>query len=203
MRRDVFRGAIAGVGTESGVRTVVGRWVESPFGSFTDVMLAAADGTRWLLAPTAEVAEYVAATYRFDRVEIGPVDAKVSGEGPWIWDVSAPGLELTFEVGGRTALGRVLRLLPPPLAASPAFTRVTDPVARVALTGVRTRGTAGGGRRECYGATDLHAIVSAAGAWWGQALGSLRPVSPEPGFGFGSTPPRPSVTSLRTTILLG
>ncbi len=107
---------------------------------------------------------------------------------------------MTFEVGPRTALGRLLRLVPPALAAAPAFTLVTDPVARAVLRGVRTRGTAGGGRRETYGATDLHPVLRVQGTWRGRPLGELRPVTPEPGFGFGSTPERPSVTSVVTTV---
>ncbi len=185
------------------MRVVVGRWAESPFGGFTDVMLAEADGTRRLLAPSEEIAAYVRATYCFDDVVLGPVAAEVSGTGPWTWQVTAPGLDLWFEVGERSPLGTVLRLVPVPLAARPAFTLATDPVARAVLRGVRTRGTAGGGRREFYGATDLHPITAASGTWRGRELGPLRPVSPEPGFGFGSTPTRPSVTSLVTTILLG
>ena len=75
MPRQRFTGQIAGVGSTSGVRIVVGRWAESPLGSFADVMLAEPDGTRVLLAPSQEVADFVATTYRFDRVEIGPVSA--------------------------------------------------------------------------------------------------------------------------------
>ena len=44
MRRDRFSGRIAGVGSGSGVRVVVGHWVDSPLGSFTDVMVAEPDG---------------------------------------------------------------------------------------------------------------------------------------------------------------
>ena len=51
-RRDRFTGRIAGVGTTSGVRVVVGRWDQSPWGGFTDVMLAQPDGLRVLLAPS-------------------------------------------------------------------------------------------------------------------------------------------------------
>lgn len=200
--RDRFRGAIAGVGTAAGVRVVVGRWVESPLGAFTDVMLADADGTRHLLAPHREIADYVSATYQFDEVTVGPVRADVSGFGPWVWQVDAPGLDLRLEVGGRTPLGRLLKAVPAHLASAPAFTLATDPVARVAMRGVRTRGTAGGGRREFYGATDLHPVTAASGTWHGQDLGGLRPVSPEPGFGFSSTPTRPAVTSVVTTILI-
>ena len=68
------------------------------------------------------------------------------------------------------------------------------------LPGVRTRGTAGGGRREYYGATDVHRVVALAGTWQGVDLGALAPVAPEPGFGFGSTPRTPSVTTVVTTI---
>jgi hypothetical protein len=192
--RQRFSGAIAGVGSTSGVRIVVGRWDESPFGAFADVMLAEPDGTRVLLAPDARVAEFVSGTYRFDRVETGPVS--VTGD----WQVTAPGLELRLGVGTRTPLGRLLRLVPMRLATSPGWTRVTDPVSRVVLRGVRTRGTAGNGRREYYGATDLHRVTSSAGTWHGADIGALRPVSPEPGFGFGSTPERPSVTSVVTTV---
>ena len=196
-RRDRFRGRIAGVGTTSGVRVVVGRWDSSPLGQFADVMLAQAGGTRVLLAPSEAVAEFVAATYTFDRVEVGPVQVTDDGRS---WVLSAPGLVLRLTTGRRLPLGRLLRAVPRRLATAPAWAVVTDPVARVAMSGVRTRGTAGNGRREYYGATDLHAVDAVEGSWQGAPLGVLAPVEPEPGFGFGSTPRKPSVTSLVTTV---
>jgi hypothetical protein len=202
--RHRFEGAIAGVGSSSGVRVVVGHWWESPLGTFTDVMLAEPDGTRVLLAPEEEVADFVSTTYRFDRVEIGPVSvAMEEASGHPSWHVVAPGLDITFRVGRRPALGWLLRLVPSRLATAPRWARLTDPVARVVLRGVRTRGTAGNERREYYGATDLRRITELAGSWQGSGLGRLAPVSPEPGFGFGSTPRRPSVTSIVTTIDVG
>ncbi|GGF35912.1 hypothetical protein GCM10011519_06800 [Marmoricola endophyticus] len=175
---------------------MVGRWDDSPWGPFTDVMVAAADGTRVLLAPSEQVASYVGATYTFDRVELGPVQA--TGEGRWA--VRGPGLVLDLEVGGRLPLGRLLRLVPRRVATAPAWSALTDPIARTMLRGVRTRGSAGQGRQEFYGATDLHRVVAAGGSWRETDLGALAPVWPEPGFGFGSTPSRPSVTRLVTTI---
>ncbi len=77
---------------------------------------------------------------------------------------------------------------------------MTDPVARLALPGVRTRGSAGGGRRETYGATDLRRVTGISGRWRGSDLGHLAPVDPDPGFGFGSTPRCPGVTSIVTTV---
>ena len=197
-RRDRFTGRIAGVGTTSGVRVVVGRWDESPWGGFADVMLAQPDGLRVLLAPSAEVAEYVAATYTFDRVVLGPVAVTDDGSG---WRVTAPGLVLRLTVGRRRGLGRLLGVVPRRISTAPAWAAVTDPIARVVLRGVRTRGSAGNGRREYYGATDLHAVDAAEGTWQGDPLGGLAAVHPEPRFGFGSTPRRPAVTSLVTTIV--
>ncbi len=195
--RQRFHGAIAGVGTTSGVRVVVGRWEESPWGSFADVMLAEPDGTRVLLAPDERVAEFVSSTYTFDRVQIGPVEVGVR-DGRW--EVAAPDLELVIGTGRRPVLGWLLRAVPSGLATAPAWARLTDPIARLVLRGVRTRGSAGNGRREYYGATDLHLVTEARGTWQGTDLGALAAVVPDPLFGFGSTPTRPSVTSLVTTV---
>lgn len=65
-----FDGWIAGVGTSSGTRLVVGHWPRSPFGAFSDVMIEHPDGERVLLAPSRRIADFVAATYRFDRIEV-------------------------------------------------------------------------------------------------------------------------------------
>ncbi len=58
--RLVFTGHIAGTGTGSGLRIVIGAWDRSPFGAFTDVMLQTAGDERVLLAPDDAVAEFVA-----------------------------------------------------------------------------------------------------------------------------------------------
>jgi hypothetical protein len=72
--RQRFRGRIAGAGSTSGVRVVVGWWHESPFGEFADAMVERADGHRLLLAPTDEVAALVSGTYVFDEVRVEPFD---------------------------------------------------------------------------------------------------------------------------------
>jgi len=188
-----FRGAIAGVGTTSGVRVVVGRWDESPYGAFADAMVETADGHRVLVAPSADVAEFVAATYSFDEIRIEAIT--VDG-----WSVRSPSLSLDITVGGRTGLGLLLRLVPRRVAESAWWCALTDPVARVLLRGVRTRGSAKDGRREWYGATDLRAVAAVTGALDGADLGALAPVDPAPRFGFSSTPRRPGVTELVTTV---
>lgn len=216
-----FRGRIAGWGTESGTRVVVGRWDASPFGAFADVMVERPDGERLLLAPSPQVADLVASTYRFDRVVLTPVavthetaDAALgvgpenvaeaaAGRGRLLdWHVVAGPLEARLVVGSRTSLGHVLRAVPRRAATSRHLTAITDPVARVLLRGVRTRGSAGPGRVEHYGATDVHALVAAETTWDGEPLGDLRDVDPPVRFGFGSTPRRPSVTDVVTTIVV-
>ncbi|WP_122819096.1 hypothetical protein [Nocardioides pantholopis] len=200
-----FRGAIAGIGTTSGTRIVVGSWRESPLGAFADAMVETADGHRVLVAPRAEVAEFVGATYVFDEVRIEPVDLVEAGAGTGgpagSWRVLSASLDLELRTGRRTALGLLLALVPRRLAESPAWCAVTDPVARVVLPGVRTRGTARGGRREYYGATGARRIVAAAGTFDGRPLGGLAPVSPPPAFGFSSTPRTPSLTEVVTTVV--
>ena len=202
MQRLRFTGAIAGVGSTSGVRFVVGRWVASPLGAFADVMVEDASGHRTLLAPSDEVADFVQQTYSFDEVRTTPVSVGVTHDG---WDVHAEDhLAAYLRLGPRMPLGWLLRAVPRRLASAPAWATVIDPVARVVMRGVRTRGTALEGRREWYGATDLHSVTSLAGAWRGVPLGQLAPVDPPCRFGFSSTPTRPAVTSVVTTVeLLG
>ncbi|HEY0642723.1 MAG TPA: hypothetical protein VGD39_04835 [Nocardioides sp.] len=195
--RERFTGRIAGIGSTSGVRVVVGRWDDSPWGAFADVMVEDADGHRVLLAPSERVREFVAATYSFDEHVIEPVAVTDTADG---WRIATPSLSLRLVVGGRTPLGAVLGLVPDRVATAPAWCTVVDPVARVVLRGVRTRGTAGGDRREWYGATSVSAVTAIEGEWRGAGLGALAPVDPPCRFGFSSTPKRPSVTSVVTTI---
>lgn len=196
--RWTFSGHILGVGTTSGIRLVVGVWDTSPLGSFADVMVERAGGHRILLAPSQEVAQFVSGTYTFDETRIEPVEVRLPGEARM--EVVSPSLSLVATLGRRTAIGWVLRGIPRRVAASPLFSTATDPVARVVLRGVRTRGTAGQGRREYYGATDVRAVTSVSGRLDDVHLGTLAAVDPPARFGFSSTPRRPSLTQVVTTI---
>src|SRR5699024_6959280 len=146
-----FTGRILGVGTTSGVRLVVGVWDTSPLGAFADVMVERADGHRVLLAPSQEVADFVTGTYTFDETRLEPVEVveaalatgtRARADGPAAtFSVATPSLTLAATLGRRTALGWLLRGIPRRVAASPLLSTVTDPVARVVLRGVRTRGS--------------------------------------------------------------
>ncbi len=203
-QRERFEGQIAGLGSTSGMRVVVGHWARSPFGAFAEAMVERADGHRILIAPNERVRELVCSTYVFDESRVEPVtltERRGAGSGSDVeWELVSHSLRLTAGIGARTPLGHLLRLVPRPLATSPEWATLIDPVARIALRGVRTRGTAGPGRREFYGATDLRAVVRVSGELDGIPLGELAPVDPPCRFGFSSTPREPSVTTVVTTI---
>jgi hypothetical protein len=209
---DRFDGFIAGLGTPAGLRLVVGHWPSSPFGAFTDVMAERPDGHRMLLAPSDQVAGFVAGTYTFDEVclvavdtVVTPSDGRVSGavrsSAPGDrWTVRAGPLDLAFTVGGRPPLGALLRAVPRRVATDRRWITAVDVVARRVLPGVRTRGSAGQGRREYYAALDLHRITGARVAWDGVDQGGLTPVDPPVRFGFGSTPRAPSLVRIVTLV---
>ena len=126
-----FDGGIAGLGTASGTRLVVGMWPVSPFGAMADVMAERPDGHRILVAPSEEIARFVATTYAFDEVRTEPSRFRIDGSR---WSVAAGSVQVDFEVGGD--------------------------------------------------------------------LGPLRAVRPAVRFGFGSTPARPSLVRVTTTVFL-
>ena len=198
-RRWQFDGEIAAFGTATGHRIVIGRWPVSPFGPISDVMVEDPHGSRLLIAPSEEVAAFIASTYRFDSVDVTPVEVI---RRPGKLHVAAGPLRTDLTIGRRGWLGSLLRAVPRRVATAPAWAALIDPVIRAVLPGVRTRGSAGSGRREWYGAWDLHPLVSATASWHGTDLGAMADVCPPVRFGFGSTPRRPSIVCLITTVQL-
>ncbi|MFI9648285.1 hypothetical protein ACIHAA_18560 [Streptomyces sp. NPDC052040] len=194
-----FDGWIAGIGTASGTRVVVGHWLRSPFGAFSDVMLERRDGHRLLLAPSARTAHFIAGTYSFDEVRVVPVGAVATGRD---WTVTADSLRMRFALGRRGLVGHLLRAVPGPLAARP-FWAAWVALPAWLLLGARTCGSAGGGRYEWYGARDLLPITAAAVRYGGEDLGALAPVEPPVRFGFGSTPRGPCAVRVTATVAVG
>lgn len=197
LERHRFTGWIAGAGSAAGPRLVLGLWRDSPWGSFADVMVEHPDGHRVLHAPDQRVVDYVAATYVFDELRLGGLRARTSARSV---TVEGPRLAVELTVGERTPLGWLLSTVPTGLATAPWWLRAIDPVARVVMPGVGTAGSAGSGRTEYYGATDVHRVVGLSGEVDGVDLGALRPVDPPVRFGFSSTPRTPSLVAVTTTI---
>lgn len=197
MERYRFHGEICGFGTASGTRVVVGRWPQSPYGAVADVMLEDSAGHRMLIAPDERLAAFITATYTFDAVVVAPVAAERTEDR---LQVVAGSLSADVELGDRLLLGHVLRAVPRALGATRGWVAVTDPIARLLMPGVRTRGRTAGGRREWYAAHDLRAVAAVRASWQGDDLGDLSDVEPPVRFGFGSTPRRPSIASITTTV---
>ena len=66
----IFRGRISSSGFESGDSLVIGDWEESPLGQFTNIMWSKPDGSRVLLSPSPEHADFVSSLYDFDSIII-------------------------------------------------------------------------------------------------------------------------------------
>lgn len=196
IERLAFDGWIAAVGTASGTRVVLGHWLDTPFGPFSDVMVERADGHRVLLAPTARTARYIAGVYHFDEVREERVRVRIRGGA---WEAEAESLHLGFTVGGRRALGRALRAVPRPLARRPAWAALAYGPARL-MAGVRTRGSSRPGYRQWYAARDLRPITAAVASFEGSDLGALAPVVPPVRFGFGSAPASPSLVRVVSIV---
>jgi hypothetical protein len=176
-----FEGRIAGFGTAAGTRIVVGMWTRSPFGRFSDVMI-----------------ENASSTYTFDEVRVVRVGLTRLGR---TIRVVAGSLDASFTVGGVSPLGRLLRLVPGPIATRPDWLRLIDPVARLLVPGARTAGSAGNARREYYGVTGAWRITAVHATWKTDDLGQLRPLHPPVRFGFGSAPASPQLVDVVTTIV--
>jgi hypothetical protein len=193
----VFDGFIAGLGSTSGIRLVVGIWPRSPLGSFFDVMVETAAGHRVLLAPSRQVADFVSATYEFDEVRVEPI--RLHRDQQQV-RVEGPSVRLRFRIGSRPLVGNALSAVPSRLARARWWSAALDPIVSRVLPGVRTRGAAGNGREEFYAALDMHRISSLHGRFDGHELGDLAPVLPPVRFGFGSTPAQPAIVRVVTTV---
>lgn len=122
-----FDGWIAGVGTSSGTRVVLGHWPRSPFGPFSDAMVERADGERLLLAPTREIADFVSGTYTFDTVRVVPVDVSVAQD---TWTVTAtPSACASPPVGGASWASCCVLFPAPSPAVRPGARSRTGPPA--------------------------------------------------------------------------
>lgn len=193
-----FVGHIASLGTTSGVRIIIGMWTSSPLGSFTDVMVQSAEGTRTLLAPTSAIADYVAGAYSFDIVRTVPLTVSM-GEDSLALDAGP--LSVRAELGETTAVGRVLGLIPRAIGTDPRWLKAINPIAKILMPGVRTAGSTKDGRQQFYGVTGARLLTSATASWAGDPLGVLTSVRPRVGFGFSSVPKKPQVVDVTTTVL--
>jgi hypothetical protein len=160
-------------------------------------MIQTADDERILLAPNAQVADFVSSTYNFDQVDVAPVAATLDRNR---LALSTTRLVLDVAIGAASPVDLLLRLIPGPLATAPWWLRAIDPIASRVVPGVHTAGSAGSGRREYYGVRRARSITSASGRFDGRDLAGVAPLLPPVRFGFSSAPSAPQIVAVRTTI---
>lgn len=215
---DLFEGAITASGFSSGDAVVVGCWARSPLGRVVDVMWRQPDGTRVLLAPTRQTADYVAGLYRFDRVHVTAIGGGISGDRV---DVTAalPAVEDRAGRGGPSTLrlratlaapdwrSWLFALRPRALRRSPAWVRVEDRLARPIVglllgggDGVRAAGEAPGGQQEFYGVDDWRPLLNARLEVGGVDQGAMCDLPAELGVGLSAFPTRPASVRVGTMI---
>ncbi len=157
----------------------------------TDVMWARPDGERVLLAETPQVADFVTAIYRFDRVQLVPIVVTFDGR---CLDLTAGEVAVTMRAGAGWRL-------PLPRLRAPWFTRWVEGWIARPLLGVRTFGVSPTGVRQWYRADEYRRVVEAKARVGGGDLGPLRPFDVAVRFGFTGPPRRPSLVRLQSLLV--
>ena len=191
-----LEGTIAGAGFASGDRFVVGLWDEGPLGRMTDVMWARSNGTRVLLAGSAEVAAFVGGVYEFDEIHVVPPELVCVH--PTRIELVAGTLRLEL-VAGRPR--RIFGLRPKWLRRWTGWVRFEDLVLRGLVgrwvlegaEGVKAYGVSRSGVREWYCIDGYRPVVWARAELEGVDLGPLRPLEPPVNFGFSEFPRVPAL----------
>lgn len=186
---DIFKGRITSSAFESGDRIVVGTWKESIFGEFTDIMWAKKDGTRVLIAPTQEIADYVTAMYSFDQIIIEEVSTSQSE------------CELSVNCNTMNLKFRWNRGFPIPFKRSLLFIGTIELFFARLIFSTRTYGLTNNNRQEWYAIDRVSHITNAAAEIGGKNAGEFGPMKEPCKFGFSEAPKKPSSCTVRTHIL--
>lgn len=194
-RRVRLEGSITASGFASGDRIVAGVWTSGPLGPMVDVMWARPNGSKILIAPSSEVADFVAGVYDFDSIEVAAIAVRRSRAE---LQLRAGSLELQATAGRRHPL---FGLRPRFLRRSPAWVRVEDVVLRPLVgryalggaRGVRAYGRTPGGVREWYCVDSYRPLVDARAWLDGVDLGPMSPLDPPVRFGISEFPLRPAM----------
>ncbi len=191
-RRFELRGVVSSVGFASGDRFVIGHWISSPIGAFTDLMWATPDGVRHLCVPSPRALAFVSGIYAFDTAAVTSLTATVTASSV---EVRAGDIEVELHAG---------RARPIPFSMVPGVTRwIQDPIARLTM-GVRTYGKSPHGVREWYRADSYRLVQRASASVDGVDLGPLAlRIDPPVRFGFSEPPRRPSMVWLRPLLEYG
>tara|TARA_Y100000588_G_scaffold271042_1_gene286728 strand:+ start:1038 stop:1622 length:585 start_codon:yes stop_codon:yes gene_type:complete len=188
---DIFDGRISSCGFSSGNRIVVGDWKKSPLGPFTNVMWAKPDGTRVLLSPSEEHADYVSALYNFEEVHVVPIQVNRQRRGV---EIVADSLNVSFE--WKRGFGI-------PFSRPKWIISTIEQWVAGAVFGTKTHGLTCNGLREWYCIYNLSSINHAKASYEGEDLGVVSKFEVDACFGFSEPPKKPSSVRLRSMIESG
>ncbi|MBM47436.1 MAG: hypothetical protein QGF28_03340 [Candidatus Thalassarchaeaceae archaeon] len=177
MTKEVFEGRVISSGFSTGDMMVIGDWDKSPFGPFTDLMWAKPDGTKVLIAPAQEIADYVSSMYSFEEVVVAPLEISRGKRS----------IEVNCNLG-RTAMSWGWSLPLPFRRPLWFIANIEAPFARI-LFGTKTHGATRNGRKEWYHVRGLSRLISAEIEIEGRASDQMTGSTPGACFGF-SNPPR-------------
>ena len=185
---DIFSGRITSSGFSSGDRIVIGDWKDSPFGSFTNIMWAKSDGSRVLLSPSENLAEYVSSLYSFEEVKITPIVVNRKKRG-----ISVKAGNLEVKMAWSLAF-------PIPLWRPKWFISTIENTIAVRFFNTSTYGLTRNGRREWYSIRRLSKVIHGECIIDGVNIGQSENFEIDACFGFSEPPKWPSSVVLKSYI---
>jgi len=185
---DIFSGRISSVAFTSGDRIVIGDWSDSHLGGFTNIMWARPDGSRVLLSPTREHADYVSKLYSFEDVRIVEIMVR---RGNREVSVEADELSVYMQWG---------RSFPLPFWRPRWFIATVEKAFGRILFGTTTSGKTNDGRAEWYCVKGISRVFNSEASLGKIDLGKMVDFDIDACFGFSEPPKKPSSIVVKTYI---
>ena len=185
---DIFTGRITSSGFSSGDRIVIGDWKDSPFGSFTNIMWAKSNGSRILLSPRENLAEYVSSLYSFEEVKITPIEVKRNNR------------EISVKAGNLEVKMAWSLAFPIPIWRPKWFISVFENAIATRFFNTSTFGMTRNGRREWYSIRGISKVIHGECIIDGVNIGQSKNFEIDACFGFSEPPKWPSSVVLKSYI---
>jgi len=184
----IFRGRITSSGFESGDSLIIGDWEESPLGPFTNIMWSKPDGSRVLLSPSSEHADFVSSLYDFDEIKITEF---IANRDENRISIETDLLIVSMSWG---------RKLPLPFPRPLWFISSIENLFGKMIFGSSTYGFARDGSREWYSIRGISRVSHAEANSLGLDFGKIAKTSLSKPFGFSSPPNTPSSIMVNSHI---
>jgi len=176
----IFRGRITSSGFESGDSLVIGDWIESPLGAFTNIMWSKPDGTRVLISPSPDHANFVSSLYDFDEVVVTEIIVKRKMK---MVSIKTDYIEASMSWGV---------LFPLPIPRPLWFISSIENIFGKTFFGSSTYGIARDGSREWYSIRGISRVFNAEAKAPDSDFGKIAKTSFSKPFGFSSPPKTPT-----------